>query len=934
MTLVRFPVRVALTVQADRNVDALVQGAIDAVDAALSRAVTRASTVATIRHSVTENSYTPTVTVRLSGDPLPQAQAKALTAGLSRIAGERARSLLASADAVPVPASPPGRSLAEEFDQARFSGADSPGGNDVYAVPSYGGRGRDAGVRVSGRPAPSSGPRRARLRLWRYVAKEFEARVTRHYRGVPPARFIAVVEYRGIPTALTVSAPPFGVMTWGYLGTWEMYVMPSGGTRDARGEWVFLRADSLDFHAVGDTPHKRHSIRLAEVIRALSESGGTGTADQIAREAASIVNLLADPGAERLYYYLKDRGKVVRLVEFPSIPLFPRENIPVAVLTERVEVAPPVDEESGHPQLPLTELISFTPDAAQPFLAEPPVFSWPTGIAGRLGDLMSRVAGQVGLPVGIYPGMYLLAVLARIHDQAELLGHVEGGGTRGNSRRIAVIRQYAAAFDSLQALVRYYSEVISSADEGGTLPPPLRHHSASWLLHFHEQYVQGSHAAVAALFAATCQDILLDTLEDSHREIVRRLDHFGPYMVLTRKLILMMLVDDAELAALRATLLAATHSTAIEMVAASNPVTLWWQMSKLVVSALRTDDSTAAGGTAPGSIRQTSEGYEIRDALGRWWTRAELESVLAQGRKEAISVDPLLEKLEDLPDTVRRLRSAGIAGVDREFALLLSELRAENESTTREVRADFDLAFGLARMTESDDVSGIGANLGGIHEQADAILRPLFTGGGASAYTGGLRSLAASTIGLQRFKEFMGLVGVTALSIFFPLGGTIVGLLMAVDDGLSALEHRRVQRAMLGGDAILSKAQVEAELWGAAIGFALAVAPEVKTMAKVTATGMKAVAKGEAGAVARATGRQIAEDAAKHIAQLATENLLKKFVLECFKGELLNLALGAAIGRFTDAVSREVLVSGGASVNDLPRLIADAFRGASDGAKK
>jgi hypothetical protein len=135
---------------------------------------------------------------------------------------------------------------------------------------------------------------------------------------------------------------------------------------------------------------------------------------------------------------------------------------------------------------------------------------------------------------------------------------------------------------------------------------------------------------------------------------------------------------------------------------------------------------------------------------------------------------------------------------------------------------------------------------------------------------------------------------------------------------------------MLGGDEILSKAQVEAELWGAAIGAALVFLPEVPGIARAASRGVGAAVRGEVREAASMAGRELAQRAATHLAEVAAQDLARTFATECVKGYLLNLAINGAIGRLTDAVQREVAVTGHASVADLPRLVSDAISGAPE----
>jgi hypothetical protein len=439
-------------------------------------------------------------------------------------------------------------------------------------------------------------------------------------------------------------------------------------------------------------------------------------------------------------------------------------------------------------------------------------------------------------------------------------------------------------------------------------------------------------AASAEEQHAIREDILLDVLETSYLQIAQRQHNFPAYMKVTRALILLLLVDEPELAYLRETLNEKTSASWTSLAAGaagSAEISAWFGASRLVIAALSQVDVDTSGPPQRGRIRYTQVGPQVQDSVGRWWSRAELDSVLAGGRQEAFAVDPLLEKISDLPDVVERLRSAGAAGVDVEFNSLLEDLRKENESKTTDVRDDVDIAFGLATFKEADitSASSIGAQLSGIHAQADAVLRPLYTGDAADIYAAGMRSLVSSELGKAGFMEFFNIVGLTVIAIFCPPAAFAIGAVEAASAVETALEHRGIQRAMLGGDEILSKAQAEAELWGAAIGAALVFLPEVPGIARAASRGAGQVVRGEVRQAAFAAGRELLQRAATHLAEFAAQDLARVFATECLRGYLLNLAINGAVGRLTDAVAREVAVTGHASVADLPRLVSDAISG-------
>ena len=316
--------------------------------------------------------------------------------------------------------------------------------------------------------------------------------------------------------------------------------------------------------------------------------------------------------------------------------------------------------------------------------------------------------------------------------------------------------------------------------------------------------------------------------------------------------------------------------------------------------------------------------------------------MIGSQRQQVVGIDPLLDKVSGIDELVRRLRAAqridavasttmGAAitsSVDDIFRDLIGDLIDENARRLKQAAADRTLAFGLATFSRDDDVtsaSEVGARLSGIHKLADERLRPAFTD--QDAYVAGVARLAAEEIGKSEIIEFLTFVGLAALSVLCPPLAFAVGAVQAIEGLETAFEHRDLQRAMLGGDEILSKAQVEAELWGAAIGAALSFLPELPALARGAGSATRALAKGEALELAGAATRQAMRRISARLAEMSVEHFTKAFAKELVTGYLINLALSKAMSRIADAVARQVTVTGGASATDLADVLGQALAG-------
>ncbi|MDM7855867.1 hypothetical protein [Cellulomonas alba] len=946
MTTLRFPTRVVLTVADDRLDDDLVALAVDAADAALTRAVRRAGALDVVRTSAAEPGDVR-VGVELRGDPLPETVDAALRRGLGALATARAAALAA----VPTPRGrsdaargPSGESAseraAEQLDPDLLLGGFA-AVDDAYLVASYDEGGRRVALPIGGSGRGDERARtgavqqvRVQLVVIRSVA-ELEARLRDRYGDAVPSRVVVLSGLDSGAAVLTLVRWRNGAVAEREgMGTLAMYQPPTGAGAGRWRQTSLLDLTQISFAGRADDEAERTRWRIRMLLQLARSRGADGIPEADLRQAAAlVVATMPQVAPITSYYWIEGSAFAAQLMEVDQPPQL-TDTLPVVAFVEQVATDVTTPEEHATPALPLGELtFGFDPDVARPFLAEPPVEFWPLGVGARLEHLIGEIAAILGMPAGRFPGMFLLAALVRIGQIAAGVGAIvaTGEGTPADSPRLARLRTAISAYEPMTRLELLYTALVAGADEGGTAPPPLRHNSASWLLHFYEEYFSRRDGSVRDLFVAACQDQLLDVLETSHRELVQRRRNLSAYLRLTRVLVLLLLVDDVELSELRRLLVERIDQERAEQVVdvavpGAGPLEQWWSSTSVVLGSLGHVETGPVPVTGRGSLRRTRDGWQVQDSVGRWWTRGDLEAVIAGGRQEAFAVDPFLEKLADLDDVIERMRTVGADGLEDEFGRLLDELRSENEDKTRDVRGDRDIAFGLAAVSEAPR-SELGGQLSGIHELADHELRPLFTGPSAEVYDTGLRALIGVELGKAAFLEFINVVGLVALAIVCPEAALVIGAVQAVDAVDTALEHRGIQRAMLGGDRIITHAQAEAELWGAAIGAALVFVPEVPGLLRGTARGVGAVVRGEAREAVATAGREVAENMARHIAELAARDLVVTFARECLQGYLLNLVINAAIQRFAQTIAREVEVTGHASLGDITRLVGDAIAG-------
>ena len=953
MTTLRMPVRVRVDIVEDRLTDpTLVPLITETVDAAVGRAVDRARTVRILRERPPADE-SPRPTVRFTGDPLPARVAAELEASLLRVLARVPLRLGAGPDAGP------GRVVvaseqAEGLDDDRVTVDEA--GDDAYQVPFYDRGGDTLALPLRGRRraggAAGAGPERFARRLRRFATvAELWAAIMERTSGRPPSELVAVFEFAqdGAVHATFIDVGGAGggatVRADTKLSVWSFPTGAAGGAILVRPN--FAEADTwsrLD-RATGQEAQRK--LRQQGAIMALRATGSSATGDELRQQADELVKDLPPCTAAVTYLdQLTLQGTAVWVGE--STVELPEATRPAYVFTE--EVALDADEDA-YGKCPPLEAISATrwlesigllhPDPGttdEAFLSELALELWPPDISARLRSQMQAVASLLHMGTTKYVGAFLITAMAHIDKRCRTLAR--SGAPMGYQ-----LKEMASAFGPMRDLARFYGDAMETMDRQRQLTCPLAGQSASWRLHFAEVFGSASDDAVASMFVSTCQDILLQVLFSSHAALSERAQNFDHYMPLTRLLMTVMLSDTVELMALRESLVdREQHEMALATGAGGmlgGPMVgyAWVSLTASLVDEMNAEP--APGHSPSGTVTRHRDGYRVSDGKGRWWSRAELDAVIGAQRQQVAGIDPLLDKVAGIDGLVRTLRAAQqldrmavttighamTSSVDDTFRDLISDLLRENERRRKQAAVDRTLAFGLATFTSDDDVaSEIGARLSGIHKLADERLRPLFTD--RDAYRTGLSRLAAEEIGKAEIIEFFTFVGLAALSVFCPPLAFAVGAVQAIEGLETAFEHRDLQRAMLGGDEILSKAQVEAEMWGAVIGAALTFLPEVPAVVRGAGSVTRSLVKGEAVELAGAATRQAMRRITAHLAQLSIEHFTKAFVRELVTMYLINLALGKAMSRIADAVARQTTVTGGASASDLLDILGQAIQGA------
>jgi hypothetical protein len=765
-------------------------------------------------------------------------------------------------------------------------------------------------------PAPAPVHLTRRLRRFADFSDVFGALEGRYGAGARPPRVLVVAaDSGGAAVMLSVGTGPDGGpgLEWGIR--LNRFVLPADG-RDAETVPGYAVGQADSFHLVAETPDEgAFRKELAAALVRIWRAAGSADSDQRlldrARERAKRYRL---KGA--LYEYRSGGTPVAWFAA--QAGLADRAGLPLVVFTEEAPA-----ETGGARYGSDCPPLRYDPDAAEnadpdrPYLHELEVSDWDTG---EFGDAIDVITAELDLPKPRFIGSFLFAALAVITRRSEGLGRVLGTGARQ-----AVLGHLVQALESVNVLFFAYTKAVLVRDKAHKLPCPLAGQAAEWANFLHRDYFPARRKVVASLFIAACQDALLEKLETSAADIARRLATTD-WLLGARVVLTVLLADLPELTELLGKLRAAkAHNDGTVRI---TPEPGHNHLSIGGVEVVRTP--VFPGRNVPGRDPFRT-GYRIRDARGAWRTLEEVEAEVKSLRTTAQLTDPFLEKLTDIADVVRRLRTAqhldhgGGKGagrvvtdaVDAEFFAVLEEIRKTNQDKTEEARTDRMVAYGLATFEPSSDTD-LHAKLTGVHDLADKRLRALFTRGGAGTsifgdehiYVEGLAALAGHEIAKARFREFFELAGITLLAVFFPEVAFVIGLFQAAEGVHTAHEHADLQRSLFGGDDILSRAQVEAELAGAWLQGFLAIAPELPAVVRDGIAGIRALAKQELTEATSAALRRKLTEVAGHLAAITAERFVVSFLAQLTVGYVLNLALSEVVGEFAAAVAADYRTDG------------------------
>lgn len=592
----------------------------------------------------------------------------------------------------------------------------------------------------------------------------------------------------------------------------------------------------------------------------------------------------------------------------------------------------------------------------EPFLGAEPGLEQLTTDGAALRRIVAEIAERLDMAPCDYPATFCVGAAATLQVRAEAVGAFadrstigeltqppqgartaaasDGGGNLGHatfrptaSRGIQLLRRLAQAAVRVAELRRMIRRTYLDGEGRGLLGGRYAANPVGWVLRFEEAVSPAMLEGVGAIFAQACQVIMLQLLETSAQQIAARRRNLGQYAPLFREILIRNLSDIGGLTALRDRL--RTHELAQSASAAAADVrdftlsaghggrdstaigaigiAAWAEAARGVADAFV---AMHGASYAPGAAQEiVTEGgvARIRDAHGFLWTREALERAIVEQRGGAESIDPLMQQLADMPETVEQFRRQPEAA-EAILADLLADMARLNEAKRQEAANDplFGLQAGrIQETTQHAQVPGLTYALGGIHLLAHEQIGSFFRGD--DAYADGIDHVFSVELGKQGIEHFFVLTGLVLLAVVCAPAAFVAGVAVAAREVSKAKSRAGLYRALINPELVLNRAEIELELYIAYVGFALALLPEAGTAARAISAGVRGAARG--GLVAGA--RLAAQSVVRQVSRQVTEQLARELLPALIKELTINLLIEQVIvptvvGPMIAAVEREL----------------------------
>ena len=557
--------------------------------------------------------------------------------------------------------------------------------------------------------------------------------------------------------------------------------------------------------------------------------------------------------------------------------------------------------------------------------------------ATQPGQLGRGNLGAVDFQPEVSEAIRFLRYLAGTAPLISSLAHLIDKTYPRFSRLFGVSHQRAR---KVAAAVQLVSEPFGAVDPDDTsfddlLSEDFSGNVAGWLLRFHGEVEPAMEGSVGWLFMYTCQVVLLQLCRASHEAIQARLEKFGQYFPVFEMLVSTVLRGEADLREMREQLNLALSNQSFSGAGAelvkeayhgwtearrALSLTLHEQILMWEPKAERLVDPRAE----PQIVFLTGGGLGVRDTSGRVWTLAELDQAIAIRSQTARGIDPLVQQITNIPDVVELFSSRPDMARTYLADLLLTML-VNNNKVTKDAEESARDAFRISKLREDipgATVPGTGVMLQGVHLLAHQAIGDAFQGD--SSYSVGLDSLFRSELGRESLITFFEVTGVLLLSVICPPAGFLAGAVVAGAGVVSAYGDQTLYRSLIDPEVLMSRADMELELFMAEFGAALAIIPDAGSIISKAMQAGKTIGRTSVSTGLRITARRLSRELMATMAAQLRNGLVKELVVRVVTDQIMGKVISQVMEPAIKVLSEELSLGsagapgGGPAMPDPP----------------
>lgn len=559
-----------------------------------------------------------------------------------------------------------------------------------------------------------------------------------------------------------------------------------------------------------------------------------------------------------------------------------------------------------------------------PFLYEPPL-EFLGEDREYLKSLMKEIASRLKMfSTGRYAGRFCVNAAEEISAQARNVTDKVQESDKGISRstpaktgNLGIIEfeptktqamQYLCDLAEVVPLVTALSDRVTAIyrkpEHCNKLGSWYTGEPIKWELHFWMEMSPLLKYATGWLFIYAGQVSLMQLLQTSRYELSRRRDNIKTYAADFHRVLLPHLTNVRNLIDLRDRLKDAINRDKLRRIGTYYGDGTWDTERKRFAVPLPSSDVERG-------IRIRGEDLRIEDEEGRLWDTKTLEIAIALSRGLLEDVDPLIKQfaeLDEVLDRFARLENySRIAlakepgyGVEWGLRLELEKLLTSNAEVFEDVKGDAKYVIDKGSIVKNIPTATIPGGrfaLQGIHLIAHNQIGPCFRGN--RIYPHGVDFVLGAEAGFRSLTGFAEFTGVAVLSILCPPLGAAVGIGLAINDYMGALDKEELFEAIIDPEVVISRAEVEAGLFAAKLGLALSFIPELPAVLRTGTTVARAIAKKGTREGLKLTGRIVKRRITRQVAANLRDGFARAYAKE--------LAVDFAMDQFVQLLLEDVI---------------------------